>query len=178
MRPPELFELGPIRLRRPRLEDAEAIFEYGSDPEVARYADWRVQSDIGPIREALAQRAADWERGEKWYWVIALPRDDRAIGGISCVPEGASAELGYLVHRKHWGKGYATRAVKATIAWLGSCPPFERAWASCDTENAASIRVLEKAGFMREGMLPRYAPRPQLGDEPRDAYRYALSLHA
>jgi RimJ/RimL family protein N-acetyltransferase len=85
--------------------------------------------------------------------------------------------LGYLVHRKHWGKGYATEALKALLAWLGSCPPFERAWASCDADNAASIRVLEKAGFKREGTLPRYALRPMLGTEPRDACLYALALH-
>jgi [ribosomal protein S5]-alanine N-acetyltransferase len=57
--------------------------------------------------------------------------------------------------------------------WLAA-PSVWRVQAYCDPENGASARVLEKAGLVREGLLRRYIVTPNLGDEPRDVYVYAL----
>ena len=84
--PPEDIVNGRVRLRRPRLADAEAIFEYGSNPEVARYALWPIRTDIEPLKTSLRARRNLWESGELYYWVITLPPADKAIGGISCRP--------------------------------------------------------------------------------------------
>jgi RimJ/RimL family protein N-acetyltransferase len=46
-------------------------------------------------------------------------------------------------------------------------------WATCDVENLASVRVLEKLGLTCEGVLRRYAIRPNLSPTPRDAFVYA-----
>ena len=48
-----------------------------------------------------------------------------------------------------------------------------RAWATCDVENPASARVMEKAGMIREGVLKRWHVCPTIGYEPRDCYVYA-----
>jgi len=53
---PETVKLSTIHLRRPRISDAEAIFEYGSDPEVGRYADWPISTSVEPIIEFLRER--------------------------------------------------------------------------------------------------------------------------
>ncbi len=173
---PEIFNLGDLRLRRPRPADAEAIFEYGSDPEVARYADWPVQTSIEPIVALIEERVVHWENGSEYYWVITGSSTDRPLGGISCKLEGESAEIGYIVNRKHWGKGYATKAAGAVLNWLAANPAITKAWATCDTENLASIRVLEKLGMRRERVLERHAVRPAIGAEPRDAYLYVLEF--
>lgn len=104
--------------------------------------------------------------------MITLPPEDRAIGGVSCRVAGHSAELGFLVNRRHWGKGIATSAAQAIVAWSLSVPSIWRVWATCDTENVGSIRVLEKAGLSREGTLRRWALRPNIAREPRDAFIY------
>ena len=169
---PEQFDLGDIRLRRPRPADAEAIFEYGSDPEVARFADWPVQASIEPILELIEERKARWECGNEFYWVITEGGSDRALGGVSCKLKGDAAEIGYLLNRNHWGKGYATKSAMAVVQWLKSNPTITRIWATCDTENLASIRVLEKLGLHRERILKNHAVRPAIGTEKRDAYLY------
>ena len=61
---PESISLGGISLRRPQPSDAEDVFEYGSDPEVARFADWPAQTAVEPIVELIHDRAARWESGE------------------------------------------------------------------------------------------------------------------
>jgi ribosomal-protein-alanine N-acetyltransferase len=176
MKPPETFELPHLRLRRPLSSDAEAVFEYGSDPEVARFADWPVRTSIDGLAESLLARAARWDAGEDFYWIFTRADDDRAIGGISCQITGDSAEIGFLLARRHWGKGWATDATKAVAGWARSCLALNRLHATCDAENLASARVLEKAGFSLECRLPRAVIRPNLSPDPRDALMFSLAL--
>ena len=173
MNPPETIELERIRLRRPALTDADAIFEYGSDPEVAHYADWPIRTSIDQIVESLRGRRALWESGAEFYWVITLPEEDRAIGGISCHIIQDSAEVGFLLNRRYWGNGLATDAARAIVEWALSIPSIRRVWATCDTENLASARVLEKAGLSRQGTLRRWVVRPNISSQPRDAFMYS-----
>ncbi len=168
---PERFELAELRLRRPRPSDAEAILEYANDAEVARYADWPVGATLERILDTIDARAERWERGEEFYWVIADRESDRAIGGISCRMEGDAAEIGFLLHRQRWGRGLATAACRAVADWA-LLLPTSHLWATCDVDNHASARVLEKAGFRLEERLVRFAVRPNISDEPRDALRF------
>jgi [ribosomal protein S5]-alanine N-acetyltransferase len=171
--PPETLKLARLQLRRPKLTDADALFAIGSDPEVARFADWPLNAERGPALERLRQRAEQWESGAEYYWVITLLRDDRAIGACSTRVQLQAADVGYLLDRRHWGHGYATEAARAIVEWAFSTPPIRRVWATCDTQNVASARVLEKIGMTREGTLRRAIVRPNLSTEPRDAYIYA-----
>ena len=61
-------------------------------------------------------------------------------------------ELGYRLCLEHWGKGYATEAVRAMLQWAYGALDLNRVEAELDTRNAASARVLEKLGFEREGL--------------------------
>lgn len=171
---PETMDMGPVRLRRVRSSDAPALLECGSDLEVARYADWPLSTELEPALERIRQRNERWDAGEQFYWVITLPGEDRAIGAISCRIESPSAEVGFFVHRGHWNHGYATLAARAVVDWAMTLPSVSRVWGRCDTENAASVRVLEKAGLSLEKLEKRSVVRPNLSDEPRDAFVYSL----
>jgi RimJ/RimL family protein N-acetyltransferase len=170
---PERFTLARLRLRRPKLSDAEAMFAIGSDPEVAHFADWPLGTERGPALARLRQRAEDWDAGTEYYWIITLAHDDRAIGAVSTRVDRHAADVGYLLDRRHWGHGYATEAARAIVDWAFSVPALHRVWATCDTENLASARVLEKLGMVREGTLRRAIVRPNISPEPRDAFIYA-----
>ena len=170
---PETIDAGQVRLRRPRLSDAPAIFEYASDPELAHYADWPLCADIAPLVDSLNARAARWDAGEEFLWVMTLPTADCAIGSVGCRFIQHSADLGYVVNRSYWGRGLATSATRAIVEWALSAPSIWRVWATCDVENLASARVLEKVGLSREGILRRYAVRPLISHEPRDAFLYS-----
>ena len=172
-RPPEVIELERLRLRRPRLSDAPAIFEYASDPEVARYADWPISASIESVTERLRWREDEWNSGEEFHWVVTLPPEDRAIGAIACTISGHAAEFGFLFARRYWRNGYATEAARAIVGWVFSVPSVWRLSATCDAENLASARVLEKSGLEREGILRRAIVRPNLSGEPRDAFLYS-----
>ena len=172
-RPPEVIDLQRLRLRRPRLSDAPAIFEHASDPEVARYADWPISGTIESVKERLLSRDDEWSSGEEFHWVVTLPPGDWAIGAIACTVSGHIAEFGFLFARRFWRNGYATEAARAIVDWVFSVPTVWRLSATCDVENLASARVLEKAGLEREAVLRRAILRPNLSGQPRDALLYS-----
>ncbi len=66
-----------------------------------------------------------------------------------------------------------TEAIRTITEWALSQPSIFRVWAVCDVENAASVKVLEKAGFQQEGIFRRWLIHPDISDEPRDCYCYA-----
>jgi ribosomal-protein-alanine N-acetyltransferase len=171
--PPDQIVTSRLILRRPLLSDAEAMFECGSDPEVARYADWPLATSIERTIERIRGSAARWESGDEYRWVITLPETGQTVGAISCFVDGHAAEFGFLVQRRHWGQGYATEAARAVVDWALAQPEIWRVWATCDCGNIASVRVLEKAGLTREGTLRRATVRPALAKEPRDAFLYS-----
>ena len=149
------------------------MFEYASDPDVTRYADWPISTSIASVQQRLRAREDEWSSGAEFNWVLTVPPDDRAIGGIACTLSGHAAEFGYLVARQFWRNGYATEAACAIVEWIFSVRSVWRLSATCDVDNLASARVLEKAGLTREAILRRAIVRPNLSREPRDAFLYS-----
>jgi len=80
------------------------------------------------------------------------------VGSISLFHadwEVRSAEIGYGVRSGERAKGYASEALGAVSNWALTAGGIQRAWLTANTDNAASVRVAEKAGFRREGTLRR-----------------------
>ena len=191
LRLPETFETSRLRLRSPRMEDATDIFErYASDPEVTRYLPWRPHKEVKETQTFLSHLLAAIESGGTSAWVIETLEDRRLIGlttmNIDSAREGdfLSTEqdrqqyykvlIAYHLSRSEWGWGYATEAARALIDWALSQPQIVRIWTVVDVDNAASVRVLEKLGMIREGLLKRWSIHPNISSEPRDFYCYAL----
>ena len=175
MRPPERIETNRLALRVPTRADARAIFEtYTQDPEVTRYVIWRPNTQIEQAEQFIAACLEAWEGERRFPYIVTLRGRDDPIGMVDFHINGSTVGLGYVFGRLYWGHGYATEAVRAVIDWAFRQPAIYRVHASCDVENAASARVMEKAGMQREGILRRYLVHPNIGDEPRDCYLYAI----
>ena len=168
--PPEVITTDRLVLRRPHAADAKAKYEYSRDPEVARYMDWVPHADLASALAVVGRSAIRWESGEEYSWTITVKPTDAAVGSVGCQVQGHAVELGFVLAKPHWGQGFATEAAKAVFAWAVSCNEIYRIWATCDVDNTASTRVLAKLGMVREGVLRRWAFRPNLAPAiPRDA---------
>jgi RimJ/RimL family protein N-acetyltransferase len=88
--------------------------------------------------------------------------------------EGHKADLGTVIARPDWSKGYAAEAVQSVVNWAIEQPRIMRVWALCDIDNDASAWVLEKVGMEQEGILRRFIMHPNTSDEPRDILCYSL----
>jgi RimJ/RimL family protein N-acetyltransferase len=173
MTPPEVFETERLVLRRPRLDDAEAIFaNYAHDPEVTRYLTWAPHLDVSQTRAFMASCLAAWEAGTAYEWALTRHGDDTVIGMVALRLNGHKADLGYVLARAYWGQGLVTEAVQAVVDWACAQPEIYRVWAVCDVHNPASARVMEKVGMVYEGTLKRWTHRPG-NDVPSDCLCYA-----
>ncbi|MGH2492375.1 MAG: GNAT family N-acetyltransferase [Candidatus Limnocylindria bacterium] len=156
-------------------DDALAVQRYAGDAEVLRYLSWG-PNDLDATRGFLARVAEHASRAPRQMFELAVVRrdDDELIGGLGLVQRSSllrDASVGYVLRRDSWGHGYATEAVRSVVEYGFGTPCLHRIWATCDVDNVASARVLEKAGMRREGMLRSYMPRREGW---RDSYLYAL----
>ena len=97
-----------------------------------------------------------------WYaiWIIEL-RNGTHIGDLCFkgLDSNGVAEIGYGILEEYQGQGYATEAVKAALSWAFQNPNVTAIEAETDADNAASKRVLEKCGFIANGIIGKEGPR-------------------
>ncbi|KAL5209049.1 hypothetical protein ABZP36_004672 [Zizania latifolia] len=159
---------GDVSLREFTEADAEALFEWASDPRVVRFQRRDAYAHVDEARRYIIDHVLP----HPWYRAICVAGADRPVGSISVKPTECRASVGYRVAHAHWGRGVATRAVSAAAAEVfAEWPWLARLEAIADVENPASQRVLEKAGFTREGVLRRYVV---LKGRPRDMVVFSL----
>ena len=175
IKPPEILETTRLLLRLPISEDADVIFKkYAQDPIVSKYLVWRPHDNVNITKEFIHRCILCWSNGNAFPWVITRRCDNELIGMFELRIEKYSADLGYGIAREYWGNGYATEITKSVIEWVMTQENIYRVWATCDTENIASARVLEKAGMQREGILRRFIIHPNISETPRDCYCYSV----
>jgi len=115
-------------------------------------------------RSAFRRRLRHYQREQRedlgYAFLILRERDDRLLGGmtLSNVRRGVTqaAALGYWLGLGHVHQGYMTEAVKAILPFAFQELRLHRLEAACMPANQASIRVLERCGFEREGYARRY----------------------
>ncbi|KAF0910044.1 hypothetical protein E2562_001282 [Oryza meyeriana var. granulata] len=165
---PEMeVEAAEVTLREFTEADTEAFFAWASDPRVVRFQRRDAYSHVDEARRYIVDKVLP----HPWYRAICVAGADRPVGSISVkpaddlplpepepgAPRCCRASVGYRVAHAYWGRGVATRAVRAAAeAVFAEWPWLARLEAIADVENRASQRVLEKAGFAREGVLRRY----------------------
>jgi RimJ/RimL family protein N-acetyltransferase len=176
MRPPETIETPRLYLRPPIMDDAVSIFEqYGQDREVTRYLPWKPHQRLDDTNDFLRRCLSAWETGSAFPWAITQKDDNQLIGMIELRIRDHKADLGYVLARGYWNKGYMTEATKAVVDWALAQKEIYRVWAVCDVENIASARVLEKTGMKYEGLLRRWLIHTNTSKEPRDCFCYAIA---
>ena len=172
LKPDPLWSTARLAVRRPRAEDVVDVFAYASDPVVTRFTDWPAVSELQQVAEVIARWQRDWDSGTEFTWVVTQRQIDRTIGSVSFSLTGSEVMFGYVLNRTHWGNGFATELSSVLVNRLLGEPAVQLIRATCDEENMASRRVLEKVGLKFRGRAPRDIPRPQISPIPRPACLY------
>ncbi|MEV4280902.1 GNAT family N-acetyltransferase [Actinoplanes xinjiangensis] len=146
-----------LLLRPFDLGDVPAVHTYAGDPEVVRFMDW------GPNTlsetEAFVTEAAGAVDPAGGVHPFAIEHDDHLIGAVELRVTSrihSRGEFGYALARSAWGRGFATEAATAVLAFAFDRAGLHRVAATCDPANTGSRRVLEKAGLTYEGHLKDY----------------------
>jgi len=143
-------------LLRPFTEaDTDAIYALGSNPTVLRYWDAPPWSERAQADRFITNCKKMAEEGRGVRLAIERGADGEFIGWCSLMnwdPDFRSAMIGYCFAEAAWGQGFATEAAGAVLQWAFDTLDLNRVESGADTRNRASERVLEKLGFVREGV--------------------------
>ena len=151
------LETERLILRRWRDEDLDALAAMNADPEVMRYiGDGHVQ-DRTETADIFARMRARWDEYGFGRWAVERKDGGTVIGfaGLSfprSFPDVATIpEIGWRLARPYWGKGYATEAAIASRDDFFRTFPYDQIISLAYDGNVASIHVMEKLGFRRDG---------------------------
>jgi [ribosomal protein S5]-alanine N-acetyltransferase len=166
---PVPIETERLRIRHFTTADWQAVHAYTSDPSVMTYVPEGVMTE-----EQTKQFIAGTMTEEARTYAVELRAEDRLIGHVGFHPWFAPRiyEIGWVVHPRYQGQGYATEAAAALLRYGFESLSVHRVIATCQPENTPSWRVMEKLGMQREGHLRKCIYR----DETTwwDEYFYAL----
>lgn len=169
---PPVMDLAGVRLRGLRPEDAVAWHAYLSDPLVTEFTSYPAIS-LPAVQSLIARCRDGYAAGSSCTWAVVNEADDFLIGtcGFNQLSRSQGwAELTYDLARRYWGRGFIAQAVRACLSWAFEQPEFNRVQALVMVGNTRSERVLERAGFTREGCLRAY--RTCRG-QPRDYWIFS-----
>ncbi|QEM10069.1 GNAT family N-acetyltransferase [Mucilaginibacter rubeus] len=159
-------------LRPWRLTDAASLQRHANNINVARFLFDRFPH---PYTKADAERWVLAHQSKAVVTNLAIVIDDNAVGAID-FKQGddiyrKSASIGYWLGEQYWGRGIATEAIRLIIPYAFYNFDIIRIQATVNGNNLASMRVLEKAGFTKEGIMKDAIIK---GGEIMDEHLYAI----
>jgi ribosomal-protein-alanine N-acetyltransferase len=160
-----LLEGKNTNLRIMEKEDLALFSEWNNDPAFA--------GEYEPLEQSSSAEIEKWHdsllSGGKSF--IIEKRDGTRIGQILCLPRGPHYSIGFRVVPDERNKGHCTEAVKIIVDYLFLTKEIVRIEAETNPENIASQKVLEKAGFTKEGLIRKSL---FIKGEWKDSFLYSI----
>jgi RimJ/RimL family protein N-acetyltransferase len=147
------IETDRLTLRPFREDDVYPYFELSQDPDVMRYVGDRRVPTLQESWRAVAGLLGHWVLRGFGQWAIEERTGGQLIGraGIINPIDWPGPEVGYLLGRAWWGRGYATEAARAAMDWGFEHVRFEDLLSLIDPANQPSIAVAKRLGESLRG---------------------------
>lgn len=169
------FATERLLLRDYKIEDWERVHIYASEPEFSKYEYWGPNS-LEDTHKFIAEMVQQVEMKPRYKFDIAicLKENGLLIGGSGIRKEtelSHVANLGWAINSDFQKKGYATEAARALIDFGFESLNLSVIYATCDTRNTPSYKVMEKLGMKRVGFIKGLK---EVKGHVRDSYRYEI----
>lgn len=162
-------------LQRPHSTHIQPIFNgWAQDEFITKYLVWVAHQSIEETRTHVDNGISDWETGKSFMQLMKAKNEKQQLIGAfhsRVTPHGIS--FGYLVARQYWGHGFMSEALTFMSNWWLQQKDVYRVFAHCHLENIASAKVMEKSGFVFEGVLKKHTIHPNISPIPCDSKIYA-----
>lgn len=146
------FTTDHLLLRPVTIEDADSIFSYSCNPNVARYVTWEPHSTVEDTKNVITSFfLKNYEDGIPEPWAITFKENpSKVIGLVGCRffdEDSTAMELTYVLAEEHWGKGITIEAVQKILPYIFQNYPINKLVGRYSALNPASGRVMEKVGM-------------------------------
>lgn len=143
-----------LSLRPLRMEYLKTTYRYQGDRELTRYMMFLPDASIEATEKFIKEIEAEQQSENQRRFEFVILKDEEHIGGISVYLEKDDGEtvgeLGWIINKEYWGKGYVTEAAKAVMDFSFRQLGLRKLIAHCDARNEASARVMQKIGMKLE----------------------------
>lgn len=155
-------------------EYLETVNAYATDYENTKYMIHLPNENREETAAFLAGVDAEWAKESPASYEFAMLYQGKQIGAVGIYFEDSIGELGWIINKKYWRKGFAYEAANALVAYCTEHMGTTHFIAYCDTENTASYKVMEKLGMTRTGEWG--GRRNRAAEEDSFEYQYELIL--
>ena len=145
-----------LHLREVRDDDAAALFAIHSDARVMRYWSYPAWTELAQAEQKIADIQRQRRELDMLVWAIADADTDLLIGSSAIFYMDltqARAEIGYSLHPDWQGRGLASEALQLVLGYAFTELGLRRLEADIDPRNLPSCHLVERFGFVREGLL-------------------------
>ena len=153
------IETDRLVLRQITKDDAEDIFKYLSDETVMKYYGLEPFKSIDEAWEEIAWYQSTFDENSGIRWGITLKGHGKVIGScgfLNKVPRHFRSDIGFELSQDFWGQGIANEALEAVIKYGFEQLNLQRIQALIEPPNNSSQKLVERNGFIKEGLLRNY----------------------
>ena len=138
-----------LTLRPFKLTDDVRLHSILNEPNILQYFPRPDAPDMKRVQEMVERQLAHWEEHNLGWWAVVPHRETELVGwnGLQYLPETDEVEVGYLLSKQVWGRGYATEGAKASLKFGFETLAQEQIIGLTHPENTASQNVLKKCGM-------------------------------
>ncbi|RCW76962.1 GNAT family N-acetyltransferase [Saliterribacillus persicus] len=154
-----ILETERLILRKITPDDANSILSYLSDEEVMKYYGLEPFNTINDALDEISWYQSIHTNSTGIRWGITLKEKGIVIGSCgfhNINPQHFRTEIGFELSKEQWRKGIAVEAVEAILSYGFEYMNFQRIEALIEPPNIPSQKLVEKLGFIREGLLRNY----------------------
>ncbi len=175
---PQPIATADLLLRPIVASDLEALFALYSDPEVMRGWGTPAHQSRGDTQKLIDLVADQMQKGELIRWAITEKHDPSVlcgdVGFWRFVRVRRRGELGAKLARRFWQKGWMTQALSAVIHYGFAELGLHSVEGNIDPKNLGSLRLVEKIGFLKVGLIPELSFDP-FESRYLDMFLYSLA---
>jgi len=149
------IETERLLLRKYCFTDAEAVFEMYNDDVAMKYAGPDIHSSIEDSGKFIRNVLSEHEKEKGIFWAIVLKENEKLIGDISITGidyKHCCGTFGFFLSRNFWGQGLMSEAVSPVLRFAFENLHLNRIEAQISIFNLPTIRIVEKNGFLKEGV--------------------------
>lgn len=168
------LDLGDVVLREIEDSDAQDYFEYMSNNAMEGFLTKENRpNSVEKALEEVKYWGSLFPQKRSIYWAIALKESNKMIGtaGFNLISfPNSRAEISYDLSPEYWGKGVMLKSINGILKFADVALELVRIQATVIVDNERSIKVLERTGFKKEGLLEKYEV---VEGEHKDYYMYS-----
>ena len=150
-----------LKLRAHEASDFRVLATHWSHPDTIRFIGGTARSEQDVWSRNVLRNRGLWEVLGYGYWLVEERRTGAFVGEVGFADFHRETEptfwgvpeCGWVISPERFGKGYASEAVKAAHDWLDEVSGEEKCCCIIDHDNAASIRIAEKMGYVQQGTV-------------------------